>query len=210
MSYPLPSGLIAFKNAMENNDPALLVVKLEMDNLVEPVRVVSNDENIAWEDPDTSTIEDWVAFPFEIDDIGEPGRGELPQVVLRVSNVTRAVQGYIDEVDGGVDATVTLHVINGGDLSVTDTFITLVFRASSTTCDENWVTFRLTSLDLWRELAPRNHFNKNHCDYLFKGVFCKYAGVETTCDGTLARCRELNNVANFGGFPSIGFDGVRY
>jgi PKD repeat protein len=38
---------------------------------------------------------------------------------------------------------------------------------------------------------------------LFKDSRCGYVGGETACDKTLARCKALNNVANFAGFPTI-------
>ena len=45
------------------------------------------------------------------------------------------------------------------------------------------------------------------CRYqVFKGAYCQYAGVETTCDKTYTRCVALGNQINFGGFrwlPSI-------
>lgn len=40
----------------------------------------------------------------------------------------------------------------------------------------------------------------------FKGTECGYAGSETWCDRTYARCEVLSNTASFGGFrwlPSI-------
>jgi hypothetical protein len=41
---------------------------------------------------------------------------------------------------------------------------------------------------------------------IFKGVECAYAGTEAHCDRSYARCIELSNSINFGGFrwlPSI-------
>ncbi len=34
-------------------------------------------------------------------------------------------------------------------------------------------------------------------------IRCGYAGGETHCDRTVTRCKELNNIENFGGHPSI-------
>lgn len=183
-----------------------MVIKIDMPTLAEPIRVVSNEVDVDWTDPDTAGVESWTAFPFEIDDVGEPSRGELPQVILKISNITRAVQGYVDQASGGVDADVTIFVVT---LAETTPYLRLDFRVSSTTCDDEWVTFRLTSADMWRQLAPKNKCLKNNCSYRFKDVFCAYSGGETDCNHTFARCREIGNQARFGGFPSIGFTGIK-
>jgi hypothetical protein len=39
-----------------------------------------------------------------------------------------------------------------------------------------------------------------NCQWIFKGDDCRYAGAETWCDFTAARCVTLANYANFGGF----------
>lgn len=199
----LPSSLVAVKNSLDSDEPAVVLVQIDMPDLNEPIRIAANEVDLTW------SGETWVAFPFEVDNVGEPARGETQQVVLRVSNITRAVQGYVDQAAGGVDADVTLHVINAGDLAETETYITLLFRVAGTICDENWVTFNLTSADMWRRTFPKNNCHKNHCSYRFKDIFCAYSGVETTCDHTLSRCRELANENRFGGFPSIGFRGIK-
>lgn len=206
MSLSLPSALVSIKNSLDSDTPVLLAVKIELDGLVEPIRVVQNEVDVDWTDPETGLVENWVAFPFEIDDIGEMDKGELPRVVLKVSNVTRAVQGYVDQADGGVDALVTIHAFTPAE---TATYVTLKFTVAATVCDEKWVSFVLTSRNLWRLIAPRNKCLKNNCSHEFKGVHCGYAGVETECNHTLSRCRELGNQSRFGGFPSIGFSGLR-
>jgi phage-related protein len=206
----LPAGLISAKNAWDEDNVALVVVKIEMPSvLVEPIRIVNNDVDVNWEDPDTSTSEDWISFPFEIDNIGEPSKGELQSVALRVSNVGRAIQGYVDQADGGVDAEVTIHVINGTDLAQTGTYVTLAFTVGSSLCDENWVTFTLTSIDPFRRKFPKNRCLKNYCNFQFKSVFCGYSGGATECDHSLTRCKELGNSSRFGGFPAIGTDGLK-
>jgi len=203
MSLSLPPSLIAQKNQLASDDPSLALLEIAMPHLLDNLRLVANEVDITWDG------EDWIAFPFEIDNIGEPARGESPSVSIRVSNVSRAIQGYVELADGGVDAVVTIYVIDGGDLSNTTPYVRLDFRVSGTSVDENWVTFNLTSTDTWSRTFPRNKIAKNHCNYAFKGLHCGYAGGETLCNRTLTRCRELNNSERFGGFPGVGYDGLR-
>jgi phage-related protein len=203
VSLSLPPALIAQKNLLASDDPALALLEIDMPQLMDKIRLVANDVDITWDG------ETWAAFPFEIDNIGEPARGELPSVTIRVSNVSRAIQGYVELADGGVDADVKIRVINGGDLAFLTPYIELDFRVASTTVDENWVTFNLVSIDTWARTFPRNKIIKNNCSYAFKGLHCGYAGVETECDRTLTRCRALNNSERYGGFPGVGYDGLR-
>lgn len=206
----LPAGLVSAKNSWQGEGVIIPVIKVEIPNiLVIPMRLCANEVDIAWKDPSTGTVENWIAFPFEIDDFGDPSKGELPSVQLRVCNIGRSVQGYIDEADGGLDATVTLHVINAADLSEESTYITMQFGVSGTSCTDEWVTFTLSAMDFWRLSFPKNKCLKNFCRFKFKDVFCGYTGAETICDRSLSRCRALNNAARYGGFPSIGYDGLR-
>lgn len=203
MALSLPSSLIQAKNLLESDEPTLVLVRLTVVGVASDIHLVANDVDITWDS------ETWSAFPFEIDNIGEPARGELPSVSLRVSNVTRAVQGYVDQADGGVDSDVKIYVIDGADLGNTTPYIELDFRVQSTSCDENWVTFQLTSYDTWRRTFPRNRILKNTCSFKFKGPHCGYSGGESECNRTLPRCRELNNSERFGGFIGAGYRGVR-
>jgi len=202
LSLPLPPSLISEKNALSSDSPALALLEIDMPQLAQPLKFVANDVNITW-DGDT-----WAAFPFEINNIGEPAKGELPSVSLRVSNVSRAIQGYVELADGGVDADVIIRVINGGDLAELNPYIVLNFRVASTSVDAQWVNFNLTSTNTWSRLFPKAKVLKNNCAYIFKGVHCGYTGGETVCDRTLPRCRELNNSIRFGGFPGVGKKGL--
>lgn len=54
-------------------------------------------------------------------------------------------------------------------------------------------------------VSPNMTYDIN-CQFKFKDdkdVRCQYKGAETKCDKTLARCKALGNVTNFGGYPSV-------
>lgn len=203
MALSLPASLIQAKNMLENDDPALVMLQISITGLGSDIYLVANDVNITWNG------QTWTAFPFEIDNVGEPSRGELPSVSIRVSNVSRAVQGYVDQADGGVDSDITIFVIDAGDLSNTTPYLQMDFRVRGTSCDQEWVTFNLTSYDTWTRTFPKNRVLKNNCPFAFKGLHCGYTGVETACDRTLTRCRALGNSDRFGGFIGVGYGGVR-
>lgn len=51
-------------------------------------------------------------------------------------------------------------------------------------------------------VSPNMTYDVN-CQFKFKDSRCQYAGTETKCDKTLARCQALSNVTRFGGYPSV-------
>lgn len=51
-------------------------------------------------------------------------------------------------------------------------------------------------------VSPNMTYDIN-CQFKFKDARCQYAGTETKCDKTLARCQALGNVTRFGGYPSV-------
>ncbi len=84
-----------------------------------------------------------------------------------------------------------------------------VTRVEGAEWDREWANFTLgPSADPalgrlpFREYAPT-------CTYrTFKGAQCGYAGAETTCDRSFARCTALSNTARFGGFTAMPADEV--
>ena len=57
---------------------------------------------------------------------------------------------------------------------------------------------------LWAKKTLRIH--SSSCPWVFKGTECGYSGTATWCDKNYARCGELLNTDNYGGFrflPSI-------
>lgn len=57
-------------------------------------------------------------------------------------------------------------------------------------------------LNQYSSLSPNMVYDVN-CQFKFKSSRCAYSGDETKCDKTLTRCKALNNIINFGGYPSI-------
>lgn len=51
-------------------------------------------------------------------------------------------------------------------------------------------------------VSPNMTYDVN-CQFAFKDSRCGYKETETKCNKTISRCKELNNVINFGGYPSV-------
>ena len=50
---------------------------------------------------------------------------------------------------------------------------------------------------------PLRRYSRHFCSWVFKSAECGYDGGEAACDHSLARCKVLENVERYGGFPSI-------
>ena len=203
------------KNRLASPNAWLVLAKVVMPDDTE-FRIVANNENVTW--PVTAG-DLYTAFPFDIDEIGDGSKGEVPSVALKISNVTRFLIPYLEDQDGLVDSVVTIYVVNslnvtlGADRVVgvnnNDPEIELEYDIINSSFDAKWVTFTLGASNPWNKRFPRNKVYKNICRYNdFKGDRCQYAGAETSCDRSLDTCRNtMNNSEHFGGFPGVGTKG---
>jgi len=167
--------------------------------------VISNVKIIA------STSNTWLRFPFELDEIGESTKGEVPGFEIRVGNVTKTMQTYmeIEGNEGGVGSEIELNVVNTKFLFEPDPEVLLNFEVTAASCDDMWARFRIGSPNPFNNRFPRNRILKNFCRYdIFKGTRCQYTGAETSCNRTLTRCKEFNNSNHFGGAPGAGRRGI--
>ena len=233
----LSAGAYLEKNKLTSTGAWLVLLKIK--SVAGTImRFVKNTENVIW--PATLGFDTWgalntwgdvdtwgnyegyntyVAFPFEFDEIGDTSKGEVPQVTIRVSNISRVMESYMEEQDGMVNAEVTLRIVHTTNVT-TDTLgtgtnnpdpeIELQFDVLDSSVDNRWATFILGANNPFRMRFPRNRVMRNFCRYKdFKGARCQYTGVETSCDRSLYTCRNtMNNSEHFGGAPGVGSRGV--
>ena len=143
-------------------------------------------------------------FPIKHSNIGENSSGETDQFSVTVSNVDRMIQAYLELYDfRGKKVTVTMVWAN--QLADTDACITWDYYIDNYTANEDAVEFTLSSkFDVLDVQLPAGTYHRNNCRWKFKSAECGYAGAQTTCDKRKATCRDtMNNLARYGGFPSI-------
>lgn len=206
MPLSLPSAIIGIKNALASSDSFILLAEVQITNIDVPttLRLARNTENVTWDG------ETWVGFPFDIDMLGDTERGEVPRMNLKVSNISRAVQSYVEQADGGTDAPVVIRLIHETQFSTAEYAIRLDYTVSNTSCTSSWVTFELSASNQWNRRVPSTRCRKNFCRWRFKGSDCGYVGVGTSCDKTLTQCKLYTNSDRYGGYPGLGFrSGVR-
>lgn len=205
----LSPAAIAEKNKIASTGAWLIL--LQIDFIGQPsIRLAYNTEDINWPSSGGAVYQ---AFPFELTEIKEDGKGGLPTFAINVANTTRALEPYVEASNGGKGATVTLRVVHSDHLDQTTPELEETFDNLGCTVSSQWVSFKLGAENPMRRRSPEDRYLKDHCRYGkvhggFKGPYCGYAGAEAQCNRTFARCKELGNVARFGGFP--GIDGGVY
>lgn len=208
MAIILSSEVIAQKNALGSTDSFLVCLEIIIPEVTEPIRLVSNTEDIEWRG------HTWLAFPFEMDEITDQIQGEVPRVDLRIPNVNRDIEAYLQEYDryvklnGPADITVTIYVVSSATLDDPNPVVSHDFILIQPKTDINYATFTLGAPNPYKKRFPLHRMLKNNCRFKFKGTLCGYTGTETSCNKTLTRCRELNNSTRYGGFPGVGRGGI--
>ena len=202
MPLDIPSSLITEKNKLFSDGAFLELLKVEMSENSQTLRIVNNNEDIVW---DSQT---WQKFQFQPGSFNENNEGEAPQISVKVSNVLRAVQGYVEAADKGlVGDTVTYYLIHSDNLLEGTPVIEQSFTILGVSCDVNWVEFLLGAENYFLKAFPINVYKRGICRYKtpdgFKGTRCGYSGVRTSCDQKFSTCVSYGNQARFGGQPSI-------
>lgn len=164
------------------------------------------DTDLNYAGYDTNVTYDGVTytkFPIAHESIKENTQGEIDKVRLIVGNVSRLIQAYLEDYDFR-GKKVKIKTVWANQLEDTDAYIEDVYYIDSYTADQKDVVFLLSSkFDITDLELPARKFSRNYCQWKFKSDECGYAGAETECNKTLARCRELSNNDRFGGFPSV-------
>lgn len=187
----------AEKNKLYTDSCFLILLEVR---LQETVYICYNNEDVTWKG------QTYQAFPFEIGEVLEDETTD-PNISLKVSNVARGLQWYVEDSGGGVGTEVILRVVNSlnmdGDADLEEYFVVTACKI-----DEQWIDFTLGNGYSAKTRRPLDRYMKNNCPFQFKGIRCGYNGAQTSCLHTLADCRAHNNSERFGGFPGIDQKGV--
>lgn len=215
MPTSLTLAQVAEKNTLNAASRWIFLLMIVLKDPASTVVRLSSDIGEALPDPESPKVtvwdgQDWVCFPFSVDDYTEAS-GDVPEFSLSVSNVSQAMTYYMEIGDGGIGAEVTLYLVNTSTMS-DPAYFQHTGEVLDASDDDEWAKFVCGAENKFRTMIPRGRVLQNWCRYCgklgayngFKGARCGYAGAETTCNRTLARCRELGNSARFGGFPGVG------
>ncbi|MDD5053679.1 MAG: DUF1833 family protein [Sulfuricurvum sp.] len=209
----LNSIAIQEKNKLATDSVFCVALEITIPDVAVPIRVINNSEDIAW---NGST---WTAFPFTIEEISDVSSGEVPRVDVKVSNVNRIFEAYLQTYDtycktnGFEPIEVSIFVINTAVIASSATAEAEVehqFELKQPKTNSQWATFTLGASNPFSRRFPQNRILKNHCRYRYKGTDGRCGSTNSTfdtCSHTLAACRERENSERFGGAPGVGAGG---
>jgi phage-related protein len=196
------------KNKLTIDSVFIALLEITIPSVTDVIRIANNNDDVVW----NGYI--WQKFPFELGEVSESSNAETSQFQIKVSNVNNLIGQYVRQYDvyikenGYSPINITLYLVNSRDLDNTTPVFSHNLILSTPSINMQEVSFTVSARDLFRAKTPIHKMLPNNCRFKFKSLLCGYAGAETTCDKTLLRCRELNNSARYGGFPTIGNKGV--
>ncbi len=207
----LPANLTLQKNKVNQTDPWLFLLDIVLidpndSNNTEEFFLVQNNENI------TYNGQTYTATNFEISPTKSCSEGEILVVKLSVSNVTMALQSYLEAYNGGMESTIKLTVVNNAYLGEDYTELEMDFIVLSCSADDTYIVFSLGAPNPLLAKFPQLRYLALHCSWAFRSVECEYGEgsgeTDTTCERTLEACQAKNNTLRFGGCPGMKSGGI--
>ncbi|MCK5604306.1 hypothetical protein KAR91_20625 [Candidatus Pacearchaeota archaeon] len=221
----LAQHLILAKNKTQDPDPWLILIKITLnDGIPTKIKLTRNNENVFFNDGDGN--EEYTAFPFIISTKTQTSTGEISHLELQVSNVTRLIQPFLEDLDGGLGSTVKVMIIHYRALTVTPIgkvadYADLIqeYDVLSAKSNPRWITFILGAPSPLRKPFPPDKYLAQHCSWQFDTATtpspeCNYRvdgdGLgKTTCKRTYNDCVNHENEARYGGFFGLQTGGIR-
>lgn len=209
----IPEELKVLKNQLNQENPWLILLDITLnDDDSTVIRLVRNTEDVlipADSDNPSVDILTYTAFNFEMDINKLTNAGEIPTLKIKVSNVERFLQSYLEDLDGLVGATCTITVINASELNLDYSEMEQTWDIVETSSNEMFVEFTLSLPNLLRIRYPLNKFLSSHCNHKYRERECNYVGALETCERNFKDCQAHDNTARFGGFLGLSDSTVR-
>lgn len=152
--------------------------------------------------------ETYLCGPLKVSDVIKNDGGDFQYINIEISNASQAISGVIgnegDVLTGAMCLLEEVFLDEDKNILEQNSFPVFVGQANNL-----HITVDKLSLDIEAILGGYVNLSPNMtygvmCQWRkFKDCRCAYSGAETSCDKSFARCKELGNTANFGGFPSI-------
>lgn len=198
----ITASLIQEKNKLASPSAWLPLITVEV-NATTTLRLVPNPVAVVFDG------QTYAPFGCEIEDVMQDAKGQLHDVSISVSNVTREISAYVEfnELRG---ARVSIRYVNSANLADPEAVV-LEERyeiMSIQVKGSQFVTFILGHDRIASHQFPSGRFFRDNCRWIYKSPECGFPvnGALPTCSKTLEGpngCRSHTNVARFGGFPLL-------
>lgn len=213
MPKNLPANLIIEKNKLSTKSAWIVLLKITLnDSGSTELRFARNFEDVSFDDGGGSQT--YTAFPFMIEPTEHSGKGEIPTVTLKVSNVTRLLEQYLYDIDGAVGSTVKVMVINTDNIAEDHSELDMTFDVLACHSTVEWVVFTLGAPNPLRQRFPLERYMALHCMFKYNdiededGPKCGYAGKTVTAITKAVNAKISVTSHGFAVDDSIKFDDV--
>ncbi len=153
--------------------------------------------------------EDYIGAPLSFGEITKDDSTSVSKLNLQLSNVGLAISGIIGQrgdVITNAPAILTLVFLDLNTNTLIPDIKQVLYagRCNNLKLDYENATMDIeTTLGGYEIMAPAMKYRTTCQVRRFKDCRCGYTGEETSCDRTFERCKELDNHANFRGFPQM-------
>jgi len=180
--------------------PFLFLLDLTLPDNTTKIYLVHNGEDITYQG------RTYTKFSFQVELPSTDTKGSIPQWTIRVSNVSRVLEPYLEQFKGLNGTKIKLRIVNAGHLDIDHAELETDLEVQQSFSDAQWVTFVCGGPNFLNQMFPYIRYFADTCAWKknFKGAECAYTGAAVTCDGTLKRCRQLGNSRRYGGKPGLG------
>lgn len=152
----------------------------------------------------------WYPFPFEVGDLEYSGEGDLPQLDVVLSNVSRWPMRYLHQHAGLVGRAVQLFLVTEAGLAIAypnHESLAWNFRIVGSSANGDSVTLRLAMPNFWTRKAPQDRYIASRCRWQFGSTECGFvvnaASGFTDCAKTLADCAARGDDEYTRGLPRL-------
>jgi phage-related protein len=208
----LPPNLIFSKNLLGQTAPWILLLKVVFPQDGTMLHICNNTENVFFPPSPSLDRQEYFAVPFDLDFVvSQDSKGTIPQLQLRISNETRAMQGYLEQYSGGIEASTLIIPVNTDHLGEDYTGLKLNGEVSACYSDDSWVYWTIGPPNPLTKRFPYDSYTALNCNWtrVYRGVECKFSGADPggqykdPCPGSYDACLARNNLINFGGHPGL-------
>lgn len=158
--------------------------------------------------------QDYLGAPLDVESIKREDTTEVLKVGVTLSNVNQSISGIISthgDVVTGAQVNLYGVYLDTSTNAIIAGLDTILLSGKANNLELTIDTAKINiELDLggYEKSSPRMTYGTNCQWQKFKDVRCGYSGSASTCDFTLATCKRLGNIENFGGNPTVATESV--
>ena len=151
----------------------------------------------------------YLGAPLSHGEIEKDDNSSVSKLSIELSNVGLSISGIIGQrgdVITDAPAVLTLVFLDVNTNTILPDYKRVLYAGHCNNLKLDYETASMdieTSLGGYELMAPVMKYRTSCQVRRFKDCRCKYSGSETSCDRTFERCKELDNQANFAGFPQM-------